>query len=124
MKIMIASKGDKPCPTNYKANEIGADTDIIELAKQAAEFSDKTFGDPKVRGPLGALHHLREEIEELVDNPTDRMEYADCLLLLIDAYRRNGGNVRDLIRAGFEKLEINKKRNWGKADQNGVIRHI
>jgi hypothetical protein len=52
------------------------------------------------------------------------MEYADCLILLLDAYRMNGGRADDLIETCYKKLEINRKRKWGKPDTNGVVEHI
>lgn len=95
---------------------------IYDLAREAAEFSNKTFGDDKVRDETGALHHLKMEVGELIENTNDDMEWADCFLLILDAARRKGHTVDDLIKFSFEKLEINKKRTWSKTE-NGVYLH-
>ena len=51
------------------------------------------------------------------------MEWADCLLLLLDAAWRKGHSVQDLFDFADEKLQINKKRKWEK-QSNGVFYHI
>ena len=93
-----------------------------QLFQVHAEFSDKTFG--KQRSPIGPINHLKREVQELYTTPQDWEEYADCLLLLMDAFRRSGGNAMDLLEAAFKKLEKNKTRTWGEPDSDGVVEHI
>jgi hypothetical protein len=95
---------------------------IQQLQNEIAIWSDSTFGAD--RPAYIPLHHLSKEIQELIASPRDNMEYADCLILLLDAYRMTGGNADGLIETCFEKLEINRKREWGKPDENGVVEHI
>jgi len=95
---------------------------IMRLQLEQGHWADATFGRP--RKPEGPIAHLRKEVEELAENPGDRLEYADCLMLLLDAYRLAGGYADDLVTAGFQKLEINRQRQWGKPDENGVVEHI
>jgi hypothetical protein len=99
------------------------------LKYKAAKFSDKTFG--REVPPTAAIHHLKEEVEELLEclenktNPAD--EFADCFLLLIDAYRKYYGdevNMNTLIDVSSKKLDVNETRKWGKPDKNGVVKHI
>lgn len=97
---------------------------ITRLAYEAGEWSDETFGKSYGRGPEACIAHLKKEILELEKEPYDREEFADCMLLLMDAYRRAGGNIEDLFIATREKLEICKKRKWGKPDENGVVEHV
>lgn len=52
------------------------------------------------------------------------IEYADCLLLLLDAIHCEKISVKVIVRAAYEKLEINKTRKWGTPDANGIIEHI
>jgi predicted house-cleaning noncanonical NTP pyrophosphatase (MazG superfamily) len=66
---------------------------------------------------------LQEEVKELIDNPNDEAEWADCFLLLLDAARRKGHSVDDLVKFANAKLEINKARSW-KQNENGVFKHI
>ena len=84
-------------------------------------WSDATFGTPAERGPLGPLKHLLKEIEqEVIPNPTDLIEYVDCLFLVLDATRRAGFTYDQLMEGAFAKLIINKTRTWPKpkgADQ-------
>ncbi len=97
-------------------------TRIQQLQNEIANWSDATFGAK--RPATRPLNHLAKEIRELIEAPEDRMEYADCLILLLDAYRMAGGSADDLIEACYQKLEINKEREWGKPDENGVVEHI
>lgn len=102
---------------------------LNELKYKAAEFSDRTFG---VNNPIsGPLHHVHEELDEIINclntgtDPLD--EFADCFLMLVDAFRKYYGNdvdMQKLIDASSDKLDINEKRTWGKPDKNGVIKHI
>lgn len=95
---------------------------IQQLQDKIANWSDSTFGSG--RPATTPLHHLAKEVSELIEAPDDRMEYADCLMLLLDAYRMSGGSADDLVEACYQKLEINQQRKWGKPDKNGVVEHI
>lgn len=92
---------------------------IEKFCKDRSEFSYKTFGTKEERGPQGPLEHLLQEVNEVIAEPTDRMEYADCFLLLVDAYNRAGlGDLLELIKDANDKLEINKNR---KLKKNGLV---
>lgn len=93
--------------------------DLIDLYRDHARWSQSTFGADDERGPLGPIRHLRKETDELEAAPTDPEEYADALLLLLDASRRAGIGLKELIAAARAKLEVNKARDWpkGRADQ-------
>ncbi len=97
-------------------------TRIQKLQNEIAEWSDATFGSD--RPPTRPLHHLAKEIQEVIAKPDDQVEYADCLILLLDAYRMAGGNTDELIETAFHKLMVNKQRDWGTPDENGVVEHI
>lgn len=114
---------------------------IQDLQFDVQEFSDNTFGKHRISLPI--INHLEKEVKELQEVLKDyykgsysdleeynkkvhniRMEFADCLTLLLDAAAHLQLTTDNLISASYEKLEINKKRKWGKADENGVIEHI
>jgi hypothetical protein len=95
--------------------------DIAELQHAIGEWSEATFDD---NSPAPKLHHLKEEVDELLEAPMDRAEYADCLILLLDAARKAGIGADELVQAAYQKLEINKRRLWGEPDENGVVKHI
>jgi hypothetical protein len=97
-------------------------TKIQQLQDDIAAWSDPVFGYN--RSPMGCLHHLVLEVQEVIDTPTDRMEYADCFMLLLDAYRMAGYDADDLIDACIDKLEICKQREWGPVNENGVSMHV
>ncbi|MFW6225718.1 MAG: dATP/dGTP pyrophosphohydrolase domain-containing protein [bacterium] len=92
------------------------------LRKNIYDFSEKTFG--KGRSYREPLHHLKEEIDEVLESG-EESEYADCLLLLLDSYSKRypKKNVSDLIKSSEDKLEILKERKWNKPDENGVFKH-
>lgn len=97
--------------------------DIETFCKDRSEFSYKTFGTKQERGPNGPLEHLRREVGEVMAEPKDRMEYADCFLLLLDAYNRAElGDLFDLINDANTKLEINKNRTWKK--EGLIYQHV
>lgn len=83
-----------------------------------ASWSRRTFGDDSKRGPLGALKHLEKEAREAQNAPTDIIEYADCLLLLLDASRRAGFELIDLLNACHTKMTINRSRKWPASSLN------
>lgn len=96
--------------------------DIEKWELEVAEWSDEKFG--RNRSPEGPIHHLKKEVEELIADPYHPEEYADCMLLLLDAWRLRGGNLETLLIAARSKFEINKARQWGEPDENGVVEHI
>jgi Protein of unknown function (DUF550) len=77
-----------------------------------AEWSQNTFGSDNERGPIGPLKHLAKEVAEVLQDPTDLMEFVDCLFLIFDSTRRAGFTFEELRDAAWKKLEINKARKW------------
>lgn len=106
---------------NVKKDSIG-DT-LCSIWDNQKEFSDKTFGTPDVRPPICPLKHLQKEIEEVIREPDAKSEYADCFLLLIDAFRRNGYSLDDFLKAVADKQLVNSKREWLPPDKDGVFLH-
>lgn len=93
-----------------QANLVGSQ--LLELVLKQAEWSQDVFGPDSDRGPVGALRHLKQEADEAIAAPNDLTEYADCLLLLLDASRRAGFSVQQLIHAAIDKQAVNSERNW------------
>lgn len=91
-----------------------------KLQAEIGEWQDKVFG-----GELRPLiQHLKKEVDELLEAPYNRIEYADCLILLVGAARKAGISADMLIIDAFKKLEVNKGRKWGKPDMGGVIEPV
>jgi len=107
---------------------------IQRLQNNIAEWSDSTFGtDDRT---IGILNHLKEEVEEVVEakekfeqNPDgltqQRMasEFADCLILILDAARKSDLNTDLLIQAAEYKMQINRNREWKPANEQGYHKH-
>ena len=96
-------------------------TTIDKLQRDLGHWSDSVFG--KRSDPSGPLKHLKEEVDEVLERPDDVEEWADCLLLLLDAARIKGIDACSLLLACQSKLEKNKQRKWGKPDSDGIFRH-
>lgn len=97
-------------------------TELDRLGLEIARWSDRTFGYN--RHPNGCIAHLQEEVAELKKEPGDLMEYADCLMLLLDAARQAGYTPEHLVNATWAKLDINRQRKWGEVNEEGYIKHI
>ncbi len=104
--------------------------DLQELMDWNYAFAKRVF--PKhCDDPVPPLHHLLEEVKETIDelskdesdDSKTLKEYADCLILLAGSAKRKGFSAHDLLRAAYEKMEINEARDWGEPDENGVYHH-
>lgn len=85
--------------------------------REQAAWSNATFGTEQERGPIGALKHLKLEVNEALEAETEeerRKEIVDCQFLVQDAARRSGMSMRQFFTMCLEKLEINKKRKYPK----------
>lgn len=100
---------------------------MLDLWDDQAAWSQKTFGSDEIKGPIGSLAHLALEAKEAIDKPDDIEEYADCLLLIMDAVRRAGISPKQWILTARNKLEKNKLREWPPIDYNNIdscVQHI
>lgn len=99
------------------------------LLDRVVNWQDKTFGKAT---PKSKLIHLREEVEELLDelkrNSSNSNEiedeYADCFLLLYGSAVKFGMDYDRINLVISRKMDKNEKREWGTPDENGVVRHI
>jgi len=116
------------------------------LKNEIREFSERQFGNRMGKDAIGPLNHLKEEVDELIEaitlmheplpEPTlekareqqhnEEEEWADCLLLLLDAFRIRYGNdvsFNKLLHFSLNKLEVIKKREWDKEpNEDGIYR--
>ncbi|EME1045333.1 DUF550 domain-containing protein [Salmonella enterica] len=91
------------------------------IRREHAEWSDKTFGDV---GLIGPLKHLSKEALETAAAPDDLSEWADMQFLLWDAQRRAGISDGEITLAMKEKLAVNKKREWPEPKDGEPRLHI
>ena len=107
---------------------------IQRLQNNIAEWSDAAFGAED--RTIGILNHLKEEVEEVIEaknnyeeGPTgvlqQRMasEFADCLILLLDAARKSDFNTDLLLQAAEYKMKINRERKWKPTNEQGYHKH-
>jgi hypothetical protein len=88
-------------------------------------WSRHVFGPP--RGLEGIFEHIREELDEILMEPTDSCEWADLFILAMDAAWRAGLDGEELTRAIRAKQDENQLRqwpDWRKADHTKPINHV
>lgn len=98
---------------------------LLNLIDDQSQWSQETFGSDDIKGPIGALKHLKKEADECLKDPSDIKEYVDCLLLILDASRRAGFNIIKLLDAAEDKMVENKLRVWPKIDDmDAFVEHV
>lgn len=110
----------QPKPPSTEAAVI----DAAHLAHQR-EFSLKTFG-PGAR-TAGVLDHIRKELKEIADDPSDITEWADAVILAFDGALRAGHEPQEIIDAIKAKQARNETRtwpDWRTQDPNKAIEHV
>lgn len=70
------------------------------------------------------LLKLNEEIGEVIKRPTDPMEYADIMILLLDFAAHNDISGTTILKAIDEKMEINRQRKWAIDRRTGIMQHV
>lgn len=95
--------------------------DMAALQREQGKWAQGTFPAQTI---VAKIKHLRKEVDELLENPTDRSELADCFLLLLDIARKNNMTASDLFEASVAKFRINQMRKWGPPDEDGICEHV
>lgn len=94
---------------------------LVTLRGEVAEWANETFPNANHDSICA---HLMEEVGELAESFNEfeiEEEIGDCLLLLFHICDLYG---IDPEAAARKKFEVVKKRQWGKPDERGVIRHV
>ena len=96
---------------------------LEDIKNSIAEFSDRKFGAN--RPYTAPLHHLKKEVDEVIEKG-EISEYADCLLLLLDSFRKKYPETHTdwLIENCRVKILVCENRDWCEPDENGVIEHV
>ena len=87
-------------------------------------WSNETFGTREERGPIGPLKHLIKEANEALADPGDIKEYADCVILIIDACWRAGFTPSQMEAAVNLKVEENMLRTYPKPTGDEISEHV
>ena len=84
--------------------------DLVEHLYRQRVFSAKTWGPG---GNIqGVVEHIRKELEEIEASPTDIIEWADVILLVLDGAWRAGHTPEAICAAIVCKHKINEGRRW------------
>ena len=116
-------EGRSPVPVlNHLAKEVKELIEAIESEKNFYKTADsELIGDGR-DGHWKLTETASKQARELQHNVIEEM--ADCFIILMEAYALYPITMPAVIKAVKAKMEINKKRKWGKPDENGVIEHI
>lgn len=134
------------CGSSLYMVSINNNIDIQKLQNDVKKWSDTTFG--MYRHGIPIIYHLKDETDELIEALKENhngiyansdetalerlrksknkilMEFTDCFMLLIDAAAHEQITIDMLAKATEEKLEINKTRKWGSANELGYFEHL
>lgn len=91
------------------------------LQKEIAEWADKTFPGMTLKSHF---EHLRDELDEIIADPSDHSEWADGLTIFLHCAYKAGLDVDALFTASAAKFKVNVSRKWGNPDSRGVVHHI
>ena len=91
-----------------------------ELYNQIGEFARNTY---KNADYYSFMEKLKEEIKEVIENPDDISEYADCIIVLFSACGKRNIPYSELVKTIKEKFEINKNREWYEI-KPGIYKHV
>lgn len=73
-------------------------------------WSERTFGPgPRTRG---VVEHIRQELDEVLADPTDVEEWIDIAILALDGAWRAGGSPERIIATLQAKQAKNEARAW------------
>lgn len=97
---------------------------LMHAFNDIQQWSAVTFGPRAVRGPIGPLKHLRREAKEAIAAPGDIKEYADCIILIIDACWRAGFTPSQMEAAVNLKVAENKLRTYPMPNGDEISEHV
>jgi hypothetical protein len=90
----------------------------VTFQRDVNAWQDKTFPHAT---PQSILAHVRRELAELEDDPSDPAEAADIYILLLALAGKVGYDLHNVAAA---KMDENYTRTWGKPDAEGVVEHV
>jgi hypothetical protein len=99
--------------------------DLVAHIRRQIGFSLETFGP--VRGTKSVIDHIRKELIEIEEDPTDVCEWIDVIILALDGAWRSGFTAREIVAALDAKQTKNELRewpDWRTADPDRAIEHV
>lgn len=79
------------------------------LQERASEWAETQFGATDLQHKLDRVW---EEMQEILNQPNDVVEWSDALMIFLHAAQTQGIHVDEIMNAGFEKLEVLKRRKY------------
>jgi hypothetical protein len=108
-----------------KASGLVGRFDLVSHLHRQREMSLKNFG-PGAR-TKGVIDHIKKELNEIEQDPTDITEWVDVIILAFDGAWRAGWEPEDIVKAIVAKQTKNEARqwpDWRTADPNKAIEHV
>lgn len=87
--------------------------DLCGLARYIARqrsWSRRVFGHGRRTG--GLAEHIRKELVEIAEHPTDLLEWIDVVILALDGAWRAGYTPDEIVAALEGKQQANMARQW------------
>ena len=98
--------------------------DLVAHLHRQRDFSLKTYG-PGLR-TKGVVDHIKKELKEILDDPTDHREWIDVIILGFDGLLRTGIDPAEAVSEIVAKQTKNEGRDWPDwrtVDPNKAIEH-
>lgn len=102
-----------------------SNNDLVARIHRQRNWSLHNFGPDKRTG--GIIDHIRKELVEIEENPTDLFEWVDVIILGFDGAWRAGYTPEQIATALSEKQDKNEQRewpDWRTLTENDAIEHI
>lgn len=114
-----------PAPVRCSIGQSGSDFDVECSMFSALQSRIHAFQLSRFPGQslAGKIKHLKKEADEVLADPADVIEHADCLILILGIAKLSGHTVEELLAAANAKMTINEARDWHPPDHDGVYRH-
>ena len=94
--------------------------DLAKFTDEKFEWSLSTFGREVTTE--GVVNHIRKELVEILDDPSDLEEWVDVIFLALDGASRAGYSGADVVGAVLKKYDKNIRRRWEKT-RDGHFEH-
>jgi guanylate kinase len=91
---------------------------LQQLQAEAVQWADSVFPN---RTPSSAFLKMFSELGEIIDCPTDGLEWADLFVLALDLMKMHG--ITDPASYIRQKLATNRERSW-QVGANDVMSHV
>lgn len=87
---------------------------------KVSDWANSTFPNSSLNSKL---LHIKEELDEILENPQDIKEWADVLLIYMHAAKSQGFTLSDIFKSAEDKFIEIQSRKWKNPDKNRVVRH-